>query len=143
MAGEVASYGFGGVVALVSGVRIGGFAEVDNAISIERNVDTFSMVTGADGDSVALQSADRTGIGTLRLLQVSESNAYLMGLYLAQEAGGLKPFPFVVRDTSGKDLAISDRAFVMAPPQVIYGAGHNVREWRVALADVEIFAGGA
>lgn len=139
----VASYSFKDTVCLVSGIPILDFADGDDVISIERNEDAFSLLVGADGAAMALFNPDRSGIATLRLLQSSRSNAYLSGFVKLQESGVLSPFPFIVKDLNGLDLALAESAFMVGPPPLRYGAGHNAREWRLILPAVEIFAGGS
>jgi len=140
---SVTSYSFEDVAILIDGVPATGFDEGDNAIRVSRNVPPWSLTTGADGDSVALKSANRSGTLTLRLLQSSLTNAFLTAKLKIQDAGNLSPFPFVMRDANGLDLVISDSAFVEGPPEAIYGERHNAREWTLILPAVDIFMAGA
>lgn len=138
----IGSYGFKHVVCLIDGTPQTGFADGDSPISIERNVDAFSLLVGADGEQAALFNADKSGVAILQFLQTSRSNAFLSAKLKIQDAGQLSPFPFAVKDTKGLDLAIAESAFVVGPPRLVYGQGHNAREWRLVLGAVEIFAAG-
>lgn len=139
----VATYAFKDVVVLVNGVPITGFADGNDAITVERDRDAFSKLVGADGDVMAIRSADRSGMATLKLLQSSISNAYLTTLIKVQDAGLLAPVSFSVKDANGLDLILAEAAFVAGPPRAIYGAEHNAREWKIVLASVDIFMAGA
>ena len=139
---SVASYSFKDVVVLVDGIPITGFADGDDAITVERNEDGYTLLIGADGDAVAMKNANRSGIATLRLLQSSSSNAVLSAILKVQDAGLLAPVPFAVTDPNGIDLILAEAAYPISPPIMIYGAGHNPREWRLALPAVDMFAGG-
>lgn len=130
------------VVCLVDGVPITGLADGDDAITVERSADAFSLLIGADGEQAALFNPDRSGVATIKLLQTSRSNFALTTKLKIQEAGQLSPFPFGVKDTGGLDLVIAPNSFVVGPPTAIYGAGHNAREWRLILPSVDIYLGG-
>jgi hypothetical protein len=138
----VATYAFKDVVVLVNGVPITGFADGDDAISVQRDVPAFTKRVGADGDVLALKSADRSGMATFKLLQSSLSNTTLTALLKIQDAGVLAPIAFSVKDLNGLDLVIAEAAFVEGPPTMVWGAGHNAREWKLVLASVDIFAAG-
>ena len=69
----VASYAFKDVVLLFNGVPLSGFADGDDAIIIERNVDAYTLLVGADGDAMALKQANKSGVATLKLLQSSDT----------------------------------------------------------------------
>ena len=138
----VASYAFKDVVLLFNGVPLSGFADGDDAIVIERNVDAYTLLVGADGDAMALKQANKSGVATLKLLQSSASNAILTAVLKIQDAGLLSPVPFSVVDPNGLDLVLAEAAFPAGPPRLVYGAGHNPREWKLALPSVDIFASG-
>lgn len=138
----VATYAFKDVVVLVNGVPITGFADGNDAVSVERDREAFTKLVGADGDVMALRSADRSGTAMLKLLQSSISNTYLTTFLKIQDAGVLSPVPFSVKDLNGLDLVIAEAAFVAGPPKAIYGAEHNAREWKLVLSAVDIFMAG-
>lgn len=136
----LATYAFKDVIVLFNGIPLDGFSDGDDAIKIERNVDSYRLLIGADGDAVAMKSADRSGVATLKFLQSADSNGVLTAALKVQDAGLLSPVPFAVKDSNGLDLVLAEAAFPAAPPQMIWGAGHNAREWRLALPSVDIFA---
>jgi hypothetical protein len=142
MAGPV-SFSFKDVVVLFNGIPLTGFADGPDAIVIERNVDAYRLLIGADGDAVALKSANRSGVATLRFLQTSSSNAVLTAALKVQDAGLLSPASFAVKDSNSQDLVLAEGAFPAGPPSLAYGDDHNKREWRLALPAVDIFANGS
>ncbi len=139
----LATYSPKDVTVLFNGVPLTGWADGDAVITVERSEDAFSLLVGADGDAVALKNANRSGVATLQFLQSSRANAIITAVLKIQDAGLLSPVPFAVRDSNSLDLAIAEAAFPVGPPRLIYGVGHNAREWRLALPAVDIFALGA
>jgi len=139
---RIGTYGFGKVVFLVDGVPLVGLADGDDIISVDRNKETFSLLIGGQGDAAAIYDSDRSGVATVKLLQTSTSNAILSAKYKIQEAGVLSPIPIAIKDTSGLDLVTGDAAFIVKPPAMAYGQGHNAREWSFVIPTLTIFAGG-
>lgn len=136
----VASYSFKEVTVLISGVPAEDFAPGDDAIQVARSEDGYNLVVGADGASMVTFNPNKSAIATLRLLQSSRTNAALTAKLKIQDAGELSPFPFAIRDANGLDLVLAEAAFVVSPPEMRWGAGHNAREWRLALPSAEMFA---
>lgn len=142
MPGEVRTFSFKDLAVLVGGIALRGFADGDEVVTVERNEDAYRLLIGADGDAAALKNANQSGVAMVKLLQVSPSNAYLSSLIRIQDAGILSPVPFIVRDPNGADTVLAQGAFPQRPPRLGWGQGHSPREWRFALASVDIFAGG-
>lgn len=139
----LATYAFKDVTVLFNGFPLSGFSDAADAIAVERSVDAFSQLVGADGDVMAMMSSNKSGLVTLKLLQSSKSNAILDAVLKTQNAGLLSPVPFAVRDSNSLDLAIAEAAYPAGPPRLVYGPDHNEREWRLLLPSVEIFALGS
>lgn len=135
------SYAFDQVIPIFGAVPLSGFADGDDAISVGRRVDTFSMVVGADGRGVAIRNADLSGEIVLKLLQTSPSNLYLSALLQAQEAGFFVAKPFLLMDVGNTiQLAAASKCIIMKPAEQVYGQGQNAREWTLIAEDLEMIA---
>lgn len=84
------TYSFINVVATIAGptgiVPLGyGSSNADEGISIDMIGDRNTMLIGADGNGMHSLHADKSGTVTVRLLQVSATNALLQAMYDAQQ----------------------------------------------------------
>ena len=123
------NYSFTNVAVLINGVSIGGFGAGDDVIQGRRREDAFADIVGADGKMLVTKNANRSGEFIMRLLQGSASNAYINGLFLAQEAGAFAAAAITVIDTLTGDSAIGVQAYITKPADMTRGAGGNEQEW--------------
>ena len=137
---ELDSYSIDNVIVIVGVLPISGFHEGDDVIQLSRSVPTFQMPIGADGNGVAVRSADRSGKIVLRLQQTSLSNAYLAGQLAAMERGLIASLPFLLKDKGTLlQLAAAAHCVIEQPPDQPFGTALNVREWTL-LAEELILA---
>lgn len=129
------------VSVVVAGVIIRGYAD-GTFVMVERSADTFTKVTGADGEVGRVHSADRSGRITITLQQTSESNDILSALQLADELSLTGKFPVIVKDNNGTSLYMAGDAWIMKAPNAEYSNGMSTREWIIECADLDPFAGG-
>lgn len=133
------SYAFDQVIPLLGAVPLLGFIDGDDAITVARRVDTFSLVVGADGRGVGIRNADISGEITLKFLQTSPTNAYLSGLLQAQEAGFFRSLPWLLMDVGNQvQLSAAPNCILSKPADRIYGQGHNGREWKILCEQLEM-----
>jgi len=133
------NYSFDQVIPIFGAVPLLGFAEGDDAITVSRRVDTFTLLVGADGRGVGVRNADLSGEVVLKLLQTSPSNLFLSGLLQAQEAGFFKSQPFLLMDVGNQiQLAAAPACILMKPSDQIYGQGTNTREWTLLCEQIEM-----
>lgn len=138
-----AHYSFDKVEVIVAGVPVTGFADGDDAITIERNMALNEHLDGAGGDVVNIEKASRSGVVTIKLLQTSPMNAVLSGLLAKQEAGRFDAFPIVVKNIlDPAQLSTAKNCSIEGWPSQAFGAGHNAREWRILCANLITSAGG-
>ena len=129
---------------LVNGVEIGGFDEGDDVISLERLNDSASHKIGTDGEMTVSISADRSGSVTFRLMQSSDSNAYLSGLINAQENGAFVPIFVQFKDTRGNDLGSGTQGYITRPASMVRGTNANNQEWVIIVERLDLLhLGGA
>ena len=129
------------VVLTVGGVPIGGYAD-GTFISVERNEDTFTPVSGADGVVSRAKSNNKTGTITVTLAQTSPSNDVLSGFAVADELTNTGIVPVLCKDNSGRSVHFSALGWIQKPPTAEYGKEISNREWVLYLADYTPFNGG-
>jgi hypothetical protein len=109
--------------------EIEGFAEGDDAVSIEYDADQFVKIVGAKGDVVRTQTADSSSSMTVKLLQTSKSNGKLMAMFNLDRETGSNALPFIVNDKETGESHVVNNAWIIKPPAIIRGANLNVMEW--------------
>lgn len=123
------------------GANMSGYAD-GSYVTVERNEDLFSDVTGADGFTTRIKSNNLSGLVTLTLLQSSPSNTILMAFYLLDESNNTGIFPITLKNLLGTEVASSAAAWVRKIPSLEQAKEVTNRVWVVACADLSIFAGG-
>ncbi|MNX76784.1 hypothetical protein D3C86_1083000 [compost metagenome] len=123
--------------------RISGFSE-DSLVSIDRNMETFSLYVGADNTSTRIANVNTSATMTVSLQQTSASNDILSQLYendrQSLDSSGL--FNITVTDLSGRSVYFSDQAYVASPPSSPFANSMQTREWMIHLPNSTIFLGG-
>lgn len=135
------TYNFKQVAVIVGGRQITGFAEGD-AVTVERNEDSWTLQVGAEGESTRSKSNNRSGKVTLRLQQASESNAVLDGFRIADELADNGLVPVLVKDNSGNSLYSAEQAWVVKPPAAAHGNKSAEREWVLETDNLVILEAG-
>lgn len=128
------------VVVSIAGVPISGYAD-GTFVSVDRDDDAFTKVTGADGNTTRIKSNNRSGFLTLTLLQSSPSNDILSGLAQLDEATNAGVVPVLVKDMSGNSIYFSAQGWIRKYPTSDFGKEINNREWIIDLADMDMFVG--
>lgn len=138
------NYSFLDTTLLVNGVEITGFDEGDDVITLERINDSSAHKIGVDGVMTVSISADRSGMVTFRLMQSSDSNAYLSGLINAQENGAFVPIFVQFKDTKGNDLGSGTQGYIPRPASMVRGQNANSQEWMITVERLDLLhLGGA
>ena len=140
MAG-VYTYASEDVQIIVGGVPMSGLAD-GTFVSVSRDEQAFTKVTGADGSTSRAKSANRAGTITITLKQTSPSNDVLSGYMIADEQGGNGIVPIMVKDTGGRTLHYSSASWVQQLPDNDFGKEINEREWIMDCARIDSFVGG-
>lgn len=138
---QVSAYSAQNVNVSFLGKIISGFAEGDDAIMVERNKPTLSQSIGIQGDGVYTQTADKSGVITLKLLQGCEENTFLSGKIAASEIGAITSGELIITET-GNDARVTARKCVIeGMPKFQRGEGHTSVEWRFLSTDIDIVQG--
>lgn len=137
----VRTYSPGEIVMTVNGVAMGGFAD-GTFITVARDEQSFTKVTGADGTVSRSKSNNRSGTVTLSLQQTSPSNEVLSALLAQDELDNSGVVPVLIKDNSGTARFFSGTGWVQGMPSVEYGKEIANREWVVEMADMEFNVAG-
>lgn len=128
------------VVISVGGVPMSGFAD-GTFLTVDRDENAFTKVTGADGTSTRVKSNNRSGTMTLTLKQSSPSNDILSGFAALDELSNLGVVPIIIKDLSGNSLFFSATGWVQKYPSTEFAKEISNREWTLDLVDVDMFVG--
>lgn len=123
------------IIVTADGVTLGGWADGTFAV-IEREEDSFTKVTGADGQTSRAKSNNRSGTATLTFMQTSPSNEALSILLARDEREGNVVFPFQIKEVGTEKRLFSATAWIQKMPNVEYGKEITNLEWTLALADI-------
>ena len=129
------------VVLTVGGFPVSGFAD-GTFIKVMRDNDTFTKISGADGEVSRAKSNDRGGNIEITLAQTSLSNDVLTGIALADELSNDGVVPVLVKDIGGTSTFVSAFGWIRKPPDSEYSKEVGERLWIMDLADLDIFTGG-
>lgn len=129
-------------VTVLIGVHIAsGFAD-GTFIQIEENGDGVTSVAGADGEVARAMSTDPRKKLTLTLLQTSDTNDVLSGLYAADKVSKNATFPVTVKDLRGNTMFAASTAWITKTANTSFGKEVDNREWTIETADGSYTVGG-
>lgn len=123
----------------------GGYGE-DEVMQVEWEEDQFTAYVGADGEVSRATTNNGMATVTLTYAQTAAANDRLTALLKADmlAPNGAGAGHFEARDSNGRMVIMSDRAWVMAYPSVTLGKTIQTLEWKIQLADASVgsFIGG-
>jgi len=127
----------------IDGQPVEGFAD-GTFISISRNNQTWTVASGASGETARSKSNDKSGTVELTLMQTSAFNNVLSGKLLADEGDtNAGKFLFTLVDTNGNTDLIADQMWVQQPPTVEFGKELGERVWTLETGNlIYLSAGG-
>ena len=109
-------------------IILSGFGDGEQ-IMVEPNVESFTLLMGAQGEGARTRSRDKSARVTVRILQTSETNDLLSAVQNLDRAAGEGIFPLMVKDNGGRSLFLAESAWIVAPPSSPFGSEAGVREW--------------
>lgn len=122
---------------LISGFMPGTFLEV------ERDEDTWTPYTGADGEVARVRNRNKTGRFTFRLMPTSASNNILSALASLDEQTNTPAGASYVRDLLGTTVLGGDESYILKPAASPFGTDLQGREWVVIVPRLDGVVGGA
>lgn len=139
----VTTYSFEDYVLNFGGHQVEGWSDGDSLISVERDVDAFSILGGGKGDAIFLHNAIKTGSITFELMQGSTSLPFLSAYLNTSERVVRVPVPVFVMDIATQlQVAFSPFAMLARPANQVNGQGHNPRVWQAVCSDLVMLDGG-
>lgn len=127
-------------VQVIVGVKkISGFMPGDS-ISDEPMSDGSSSVAGMDGEVGRALGTDPRRTLTLNLMQTSDDNTYLNGLYeLDRATNGDGAFPVLIQDNNGITTIAGAQAWIRRKPAIVFSGEISGRSWAIEyVADTDI-----
>lgn len=102
-------------------------------VRVERDEDSFTKKTGADGEVTRTRNRNRAGSVVVTLMQTSASNLALSNHLNADELApnGIPPLPLTVKDNAGNTLHTALDAWVKKTPASEYAKEAGEREWTI------------
>lgn len=135
---QVSAYSAQNVTVTYLGKVISGFAEGDDAIMVERNTPTMTQTIGMQGDGQYIQTSDKSGVVTLKLLQGCEENTFLTAKIQAAEVGGITSGDLLITEVGSDGGVIARKCVIEGMPKFQRGANTVPVEWRFLSTDVSI-----
>lgn len=127
---------------IFAGRALSGFAD-GTFITASRRNPTWTLMSGADGETARSKSNDRTGTVVLTLLQSSSSNDVLSAKALLDELSGTGVGPILIQDLFGTTLVQGETAFIEKPADIVLAKEIEAREWTLLVSEMNIFVGGS
>jgi hypothetical protein len=145
MSAEAKVYDLDQVAVIYGGVPLEGGTGEGGFITITPAAMDFEDVVGSDGSVTRSKTGNKKYDVTITVLPTSGINAILATFrevdLASSNGGGI--VPMVVKDLSGLDIFVAEKAWIKGPPEKAYGKTAADREWPItAFASVN-FTGGA
>lgn len=141
MAGQVTAYSAQNVTVTFLGKVISGFSDGDDAIMVERNKPTMTQTIGIQGDGVYTQTADKSGVVTLKLLQGCEENTFLSAKLQAAETGTIASGELIITEVGNNAQVTARKCVIEGMPKFQRGEGQTAVEWKFLSTDINITQG--
>lgn len=129
------------IIINVNGSDISGFAD-GTFVHVERNVDAFSLVVGADGEVTRVKSQNKSGRITLTLQQSSPANDILSALADADELTNGGVVKTLVKDSQGTTIAQASKSWIVKKAATEFGKESGNREWMIETGVLTYTVGG-
>lgn len=129
------------VVLVFGGATISGYAD-GTFITVERNSDNFSMISGADGEVSRAKTNDRTGSITITLTQTSPSNSLLSFYEALDQRTGSGVAPVGITDLKGGSTYFSGNGWVRKPANAEFSKEISNREYIIDCDNVSMVSVG-
>lgn len=130
----------GKVTSVFAGAIITGFSD-GSMVKASRNVDTFTLVKGADGEGCRIRSRDKSGRVTFSLMQSSASNDILSAIAELDESTGAGIGPLLIKDLNGTLVVAAQAAWIVKPADWEAAKTLSDREWVLEANDLFIAGG--
>ncbi len=129
------------IIATLAGIEIKGYAPGSKLTVTFPEL--YNKVVGLDGEVARGKTNNKTCQVKFSLLQTSESNDVLMGLFEADDAApGGALVPFFLKNIVGTTLITAASAWIQMLPEYSLAAEVGTNEWTVDCGETIAFIGG-
>lgn len=136
MAEDFKNYDPQSIQMIFKGITLQSFAD-GSMVKPSRKEDSYSMVTGAQGDTVRIRNRNRTGSVAVQLLQSSPTNDLLSAIADQDEQFGTGAGTLMIKDLRGTTLIRATNAWIRKYPDPEFAKTHTNREWIFDCAVIE------
>lgn len=141
MGASVEAYNGDDVVAAFADIIFEHLGDGDDAIVIEFEGQAASDRVGVGGSVVVSQSQDRRATVRIKVLRTGWENDRMQAkLEMFRQTGRF--FPFLLKDTRGRELHSCAKAYIQAQPRSAHGANATDIEWVVRCPIMRSVQGG-
>jgi len=130
------------MVFVFKGVPITAWAP-DSFITAKRNERTVTMEVGAGGDVVRVFTVNKSGMIEFELVSASDQNDILSNIQASDEVDHDGVGAVLLQDINGTTFVHGNEACLDGPPDIGRGKGMPTSKWRLLVAEIEMFSGGA
>lgn len=123
------NYTFSNVNVIFGILELEGYADGDDVVDVDFDVEQFTKLVGAKGDVARSQTNDNSCTVTVKLLQTSLSNKELTVLYNLDRETGAAAAPLIINDKETGETYVVNNAWIQKFPKVTRGQGINSMEW--------------
>ncbi len=116
------------VIIVFAGRVLSGFAE-GTKVTVEHDEDAWTTQIGVDGEGTRSKSNNRSGTITVELMQSSDDNLFLYGIYEIDRNSNAGALPLLVKDGSGTSIHMAETAWISKLPSAEYAIEAGAREW--------------
>lgn len=126
-------------------VTVGGLPIVaksdDEFLVVDYNEDAATLNVGVDGEGSLSFNKNESGRFTIRVMQGSEANDILMGIFVAFKANKVL-VPIFVKDLNGRSTYLGSKCWPVKLPQSAFAKQAGLREWVFETESLTVNIGG-
>lgn len=142
MADDFGNYSPDQYLMIFGGQDIQGFADATFMKAV-RNEKSFKTKVGAAGSVTRIRSRNFTGMVTITLQAISDSNDILQALLDIDEATGTGVRPLMIKDLNGNTVCTAEKAWVTKVPDLERSDDGPNTEWEFECAKLVLKHGGS
>lgn len=131
-----------GVILTFGHVQVLGYA-AGEFISVERAEDSFTVESGAAGDTVRVKNRSKIGTVKVVLLAASLTNESLSAIAKEDELFLTGVRALMMKNLNGTTLVQSANSWIRKLPALPFSDGVDNREWNFDCASLQIDVGGS
>lgn len=102
-----------------------------NTMSIQRNVDNYTLVRGIRGKNTRIRNPDNSAVIRFSCLQTEEANDVMSAIFGTDYYTGSARIALTLKDASGNSVFSSSEAFISGFPEAVFSDGFEYRIWTI------------